>query len=489
MSDAWINWTLAACALPGAHGAPGRATFAGEGDGVVGFANSRYDLAYTAGGYDPAIKFLGSTDPHRAAVAVPIALNAAVIGVAGGRHVGTHKVPYKDIKVTPAESAVMISGGSAGVAQKSPSGSGTYGDDIKARNPELASTDLFDSAAGFAVGAYSDAEVFSWYGTRFFTTLAPQAWKVPNAPAFGSDAGHARGIDAALAIANPGFNPQYVNLLTGRPALRKGLLGLGTNTSGGVWVLSDMETATALNLIPAQLQNADGTFVAPNADTMRAALPGMKADEQGILISDPKKGSANAYPMTFVEYALVPAEPLVNADCSPRGDSQKLLTNWLTYVTGDGQAKLPAGMVALPDNLRKEAADAIKKVGTTASGCASGAAVQPPAIGGGGGPAGSAAPPLAIPPPESAASPAVGSPLPGIGASGLPADSGVGSDASALPSDATSPGAAEHGARQLAAAIPAFAGRRSAGWGSSAFALLGVIALSSLALVVTARTR
>jgi hypothetical protein len=193
--------------------------------------------------------------------------------------------------------------------------------------------------------------------------------------------------------------------------------------------------------------------------------------------------------MTFVEYALVPAEPLVNADCSPRADSQKLLTNWLTYVTGEGQAKLPVGMVALPDNLRKEAADAIKKVGTTASTCAGGAAVQSPALGGGGGPAGSAAPPLAIPPPESAASPAVGSPLPGIGSSDLPADSGVGSDASALPSDATSQDAADRGTRQLAAAIPAFAGRRSAGWGSSALALLGVIGLSSLALVVTAKTR
>jgi hypothetical protein len=83
----------------------------------------------------------------------------------------------------------------------------------------------------------------------------------------------------------------------------------------------------------------------------------------------------------------------------------------------------------------------------------------------------------------------VGSPLPGIGSSDLPAGSGVGSDASALPSDASASGTSDNGARQLAAAIPAFAGRRSAGWGSSAFALLGVIGLSSLALAVTAKTR
>jgi hypothetical protein len=239
-----------------------------------------------------------------------------------------------------------------------------------------------------------------------------------------------------------------------------------------------------MNLTPVQVQTAAGAFVGPNADTLRAAVAGMRANDQGILISDPTKATGNTYPMTFVEYALVPAEPLLNTDCTARDKSQKLLTNWLSYVTGAGQALLPSGLIAMPDSLKAQAADAIKKVGTAAitGTCASAASAQPPTGIGGGLPAGA----LAIPPPETAKVPAVGSPLPA--SSDLPAaDGSLGAGGSALPADAAARDATVNLSR--AVAIPPFAGRRTAGWASTAFALLGVIGLSSLALVVTARTR
>jgi hypothetical protein len=488
MQDAWVGLTLADCgAHPGLH-APSRATFSGEGDAVTAFSSGALDFAYTAGGYDKDMA-TGSTPnsglvapgvAHRPSVAVPVALNATVLAVGGGRLVSSHKVPYRDIKMAVPEVAGLLGGGQAGATP--------YQQAILQRNPELNDSGLFDTAAQFGVGAYADAEASTWYATRWLNALAPDAWRVPDLNQFGAVRGHPRGVDADLATADPTYIGS-LNLVSGRPVLRKGLAAATSTSQGGLWVLTDLDTAAATNLTMVQIPDSKGNFVAPTPDSLRSAVPGMKADDQGMLISDPKTAPAGAYPLTMVEYALAPAEPLVKADCTPRTDSQKLLTDWLAYVTGDGQSKLPAGMVALPDNLKQQAADAIKKVGASASTCAGGAGVQPPAIGGGGAPAGSVAPPLAIPPPESAASPAVGSPLPGVGSSDLPAGSGVGSDASALPSDATSSGAADHGPRQLAAAIPAFAGRRSAGWGSSAFALLGVIGLSSLALVVTAKTR
>jgi hypothetical protein len=78
--------------------------------------------------------------------------------------------------------------------------------------------------------------------------------------------------------------------------------------------------------------------------------------------------------LTFVEYAMVPAERL-RADapgCAPRTASQALLTDWLKYLTGPGQTKLAKGFVALPDSLKTEATAALLKVGAapTTGACA-----------------------------------------------------------------------------------------------------------------------
>ena len=76
---------MAACKLAGASGAPTRASFSGEGPAVRSFSTGDLDLAYTGAGYDKAVG-LGPTDPtqQRPTGRIPIALNAAVLGVGGG---------------------------------------------------------------------------------------------------------------------------------------------------------------------------------------------------------------------------------------------------------------------------------------------------------------------------------------------------------------------------------------------------------------------
>ena len=365
MSDTWINWTLAECQLPNRKGAAARTTFGGEGDAVERFDSGSLDLAYTAGGYDEQMGLAPVDAPaaagRRAAVPVPVSLNAAVLAVGGGVRKGDHKVPYKDIKLTAAEIAVLLGGGN------SPDLPPLY-PQIFDRNPELKESGFFDLAAGLTVAGFADPEAFSWYGTRYLTQSGGSSWKVPDVATFGADRGKPRGTDAALALASPSY-ANALALLTGRPALRKGLIGPSSATAGGVWVLTDLATAKALGLTPVQIENANGQFVGPTAETMAAAVPKMVRDKYGILISDPKATAATGltqpYPLTFVEYAMAPGEPLLNDECATRDTSQALLKGWLQYVTTTGQAKLSDGMVPLTADLKTEAAKALPKVGAS----------------------------------------------------------------------------------------------------------------------------
>jgi hypothetical protein len=357
MQEAWVAWSIAECQLPGRHGAASRASFVGEGPAMTAYSNNALDIAYTAAGYDKDVGFTTPDVTQRPSVAVPVALNAAVMAVGGGRRVDAfHKVPFKDIKLTSSEIATLLSGGPSAVTPLLP--------EIDARNSELASTEFFDTAAGILVGAYADGEASSWYATRWLDQTAPDAWKVPDLATFGADRGRARGISNSLALADPSF-VNSLSLLSGRPALRKGLIGPGPNTSGGIWVLTDLQTASALNLTPVQIQDGKGNYIAPTAATLQADVPLMKQDDQGISISDPTATSDTpAYPLTFVEYALVPLAPLQNDDCSMRTDAQTLLQSWLHYVVGDGQKALPSGMAPLTPDLLTQANAAIAKVGT-----------------------------------------------------------------------------------------------------------------------------
>ena len=294
----------------------------------------------------------------RPAIAVPIGLNAVVLGLGGGYidQTADRFRPYdKAAELTIPELTTLLAGGPAGNIQ-------SHLSDIYVRNPELASPGMFTIQNGAVLlSAPSDGESTSWFATRYVSSLDNSDWVVPSLPLYGDDAGKPRGVDADLALASPSYN-NAITLLTGRPPLEKAVDSIDAS-GGGTWALTDLTTADALGMVPTQIQNADGEFVAPTAETMAAAVAGMQTNDDGTKVPDPNQ--TVGYPLTYVEYALVPTQPLADAANVCRTSSQALLTTWLDYVTGTGQTNLPAGLVPLTPDLKAEAIAAIKKVGAT----------------------------------------------------------------------------------------------------------------------------
>lgn len=483
MVDAWVQWTRQECGRSGRSGAATRASFVGEGDAVDSFRAGSIDLAYSSGGFDTAMGLASPPDPSqptadRASVAVPLAVNAAVIGVAGGQRVSNHDVPFRDIKLTTAESAGLLSGGLLGI--------GPYEDAIKARNPELSGGVIDTHAPSYSVAAYAGAEATTWYTTRWLKTLAADAWKVPdNSTYFGTNVGKPRGISTSLAIADPSF-ANALDLVTGRPQLRKGLIGVPIESSG-VWALTDLASAQALSMTPVQVQNANGDFVAPTPESLTAAVSTMKLDDKGVLIADPSataaSGATQPYPLTMVEYAIVPAEPLVDqTSCTARTGSQALLKGWLDYLVGDGQTVLPAGFVALPADLHTSALAAIDKVGAApVTGSCAGKVTDPAP--------GSPLAPAAAAPAAGASPAATGTPngdlsdgtVIGSGGSGFSGGSvsGANSSASGAPATAVVAAAASVSKPANNIGIPGFGGSGLASWVVTVVALLGIAVVTS----------
>jgi hypothetical protein len=357
LSDAWVAWTSKACKVPGQVGALTTGSFNGEGTALQGYASGQLDLAYSEFGLNPATGMVpADADAKRPSVAVPVGIGAAVLGLGGSYFDSTgRRRPYDPAQLTTAEIAALIAGGPLGAINDHLS-------DIYIRNPELATPGMFTAQShAVQLTAPSEAEGTSWLTTRYLATLDPSDWVVPTLPLYGDDAGKARGIDAQLALANPSYN-NAITLFSGKPILEKSVDSLDS-TGGGFWALTDLTTADALGLEPTQVQNADLQFVAPTPDSMRAAVAGMQAGPDGTLVADPNQ--TQGYPLTYVVYAVVPAQPLADTTNVCRTSSQALLTKWLDYVTSTGQADLPEGMVPLTPDLKAQAAAAIKKVGAS----------------------------------------------------------------------------------------------------------------------------
>jgi hypothetical protein len=362
--DLWVDETLAACDGK-TTGAPTRASFTGEADAVSSFAEGLTDIAYTGLGYGDGTDLVegiaADKVTRRAEVMVPIALNAAVIAVGNGRPDPStnRKVPYSDVKLTLTEVATLLGGGHYAMDP--------HLDAIYERNPELKQTGFFDTNSDFKVGGPAGGDAGTWLTTSTLRALRPNDWKVPEQATFGGEAGKARSASASLATAAPSFQTA-LSLFAGRPVLKRSLNALGASDYGGVYVLTDLATANAFHLTPVQIENSKGDFVAPTPASISAAVPRMAKTANNTLVADPAAtadSGAEPYPLSFVEYAMVPAEPLHDdaPDCAARSDSQTVLKEWLTYLIGPGQAKLAAGFVPLPDALKTEASAAVAKVG------------------------------------------------------------------------------------------------------------------------------
>jgi len=369
LTDAYINWTTQQCHTGAQAGAAGLFSATGEGDAMQLFSAGEMDAVYSSLGYDQAAA-LDPGDPtkpdsgHRKAVAIPVALNATVMAVGNGEYVRGHKRPYESMKVTTGEAAHLVAQGGYGLDQQA----------IVARNPPM--TGLFANLFGGMVVTSAKAESTTFLASRFFRQLAPGEWITPSTSDFRDVPGQARSLSSSFATSDPTF-ANVLSTQTGvRSAVRKAQATAPEAETGGMWLLTDRATSEALGLTPVQITNSRGEFVSATKASMTSAVPFMTADEQGVLLPDPNtKGAVPSglvpveqpYPLTFVEYVYAPIEPLVDDSCVPRTASQALLRNWLTYLIGPGQQKLPPGMEALPPQLVAQANEALAKVGASPS--------------------------------------------------------------------------------------------------------------------------
>jgi hypothetical protein len=122
--------------------------------------------------------------------------------------------------------------------------------------------------------------------------------------------------------------------------------------------LVDAATAARYSLPLARLRNAAGEFVAPTDTSLIAGQAAMiKSDVPGVLLPAPRAGSAAAYPLTTLSYAVTSPGRL---DAKARRD----YANFLTYAVGPGQVsgqgpgQLPPGYVPLPSALRAQSRSA-----------------------------------------------------------------------------------------------------------------------------------
>ena len=380
-----------------------------DDEALCAFAAGSVDLAYSAVGYGPqGSAFMpsncaGGAAPQRSYVAVPIALNAVVLAHTANsvqptpyRSFGTAVSDYPQLKITVAQFAQLVSNGGfedvSGSGQET-SDSGTWrsqlGQGLLALNPSLSSGSqascsacaVVGSGSGVGVAATSGTDATTYLATRFLNVVAPS--QLVSAP----DAQAAFPSEPLGTVSNFGAPPPAydVQTYTGRSIL----VHYTTPLSGSAWwALTDAATAAATwgGLDDFALQSSDSlsvapanaTYVAPTTASMEAAAANMTAQPDGTLLPDPQGGPVNGvepYPLTYVEYAIAPAQPLLNANCTANTAGQTALHEWLTFLVGQGQQDLPAGMAPLPSSLTAQAQAAIAKIGTSAPACAPDTAV------------------------------------------------------------------------------------------------------------------
>jgi hypothetical protein len=382
-----------------------------DDEALCAFASGSVDLAYGAVGYgQPGSPFAPANckdgaAPQRSYVAIPIALNAVVLAHARDlgvptpfRGFGAAVTGYPQLKITTAQLAQLLSNGGyvdvSGSGQ-STSDSGTWtsqlGTGLLALNPSLSlgydSTCSFCQVIGAGPGvgaaATSGTDATTYLATRYLSAVVPtQLVSAPDAP----DNLPSSPLGTVSNFGTP--PPAYdVQTYTGRSILTH----YTTPLSGSAWwALTDAATAAATwgGLDDFALQSSDSesaapanaTYVAPTTASMQAAAANMTAQSDGTLLPNPQGGQVGGvepYPLTYVEYAIAPAQPLLNKDCTANTAAQTALQEWLTFLVGQGQQDLPTGNAPLPSSLIAQANAAIAKVGAAAPACTPAAPTAP----------------------------------------------------------------------------------------------------------------
>jgi sortase A len=469
ISELYANWTLDACQQDGAHGAASRAVLSGEGPAVDGFSGGVADLAYTAAGYDDSFGF-GPLDKtlRRPAVMIPVAITAATLSAGGGYTQSTgDKSAYSVLQVAAREAAAMFTGGYGWFIE----GGNTYDDDLLARNPQLNGRVNAEVPTNKPM-APAEGEASSYLFSKYFLTQVPAEWKIPHD-------GTPRSAANSWATAQPTFDS--IDLYSGRSILSKvtDQAANSQSSQGPIWAITDLATSFRLALTPASIQNAKGDFVAPTKESMLAAVKAMKKNDQGVLLPDVAATTTSGvqpYPLTYVVYAMAPAEPLLEDDCSARPTSQALLKDWLGYLLGRGQDHMADGFVPLPSDLLADAKQQVKLVGEAK---VTGACAVPEAT------------TTATTIPGSDPTPASSADVPrSAGAPVVSASSRSNALAHALTApEPTTPQPVETAVERITRSvpIPGFVNVKSLGWFGVLFGIAGVVAITAFAAFAAAQ--
>jgi ABC-type phosphate transport system substrate-binding protein len=144
-----------------------------------------------------------------------------------------------------------------------------------------------------------------------------------------------------------GSSPQLINdYATMKSRLLGSLqaIGLGCmdNASARTDAKPETEKVDALNI--AWLDNAEGAFVAPTDDAISRGLEAMTPNADGTYSVDWELEDDKAYPLPLVVYAAMPT-------CGISPETKVAMNSVMSYALGDGQKKLPAGNVELPDDM------------------------------------------------------------------------------------------------------------------------------------------
>ena len=370
-----------------------------DDEALCAFASDSVDLAYSAVGYQASgsdfspAKCQGGAEPSRPYVAIPIGLNAVVLGHSPNndqatpyKSFGTALTDYSQLRITLGQLAQLLSNGGyedvTGSGQ-STSDSGTWGSQLGqgllALNPQLANGYQDSCAtcniAGVGVAATSGTDATTYLATSFLNAVVPT--QLASAP----DPRAAFPSEPLGTISNFGEPPPAyeVQPYTGRSILAHYM----TPLSGSAWwAVTDAATAAATwgGLDDFALQTPDSlaaapaqaTYVTPTTSSMQAAVANMTAQGDGTVLPNPEGGAVNGiepYPLTYVEYAIAPAQPLLNSDCTANTAAQTTMKQWLTFLVNQGQGDLPTGMAPLPSSLVAQATAAIAKVGAAAPAC------------------------------------------------------------------------------------------------------------------------
>lgn len=375
-----------------------------DDEALCAFASGSADLAYSGVGYgQQGSPFMpsncaGGAAPQRSYVAIPIALNAVVLAHTADlvkalpyKGFGTAETDYPQLKITTAQFAQLLSnGGYVDVSQSGQStndnGSwgGQLGQELLALNPSLSGgyhtpcsfCSIVGAGPGSGVAATSGTDATTYIATSYLDAL--DRTQLLSAPDYLA----AFPPEQLGAISNFGVPPPTYDVVTytGRSILGHYTTPLSGSSS---WALTDSATAAATwggfddfalqSSDSASATAANATYVAPTTASMQAAAADMTAQPDGTLLPDPQGGPVDGvepYPLTYVEYAIAPAQPLLNADCTANTAAQTTLQEWLNFLVGQGQQDLPAGMAPLPSSLTAQANAAIAKVGAAAPACA-----------------------------------------------------------------------------------------------------------------------